>query len=172
MKSGEELTLNSDQLRKFGLAMLLLLAVGGVALVLYHSRYGLGTTGDSVHYLMGAQNILSGEGFGRTTASGEVRPITMLPPFYSTAMASTGLLGLEIPDGARVLNALLFGANIFLVGLLVYRHTKSVWASLTGAAVILTFRDVIQYHAWQMPEALFIFFPLAKSFRPACTRGP
>jgi hypothetical protein len=156
----QKIKLDSVQLRTLGFALLLLLAIGGAILVLYHSRYGLGTTGDSVHYLMGAQNILSGDGFGRTTASGEVRPITMLPPFYSTVMAGAGLLGVEILDGARILNSLLFGATIVLVGLLIFRHTNSIWPSLTGALIILASKDVIRFHAWQMPEALYIFLML------------
>jgi 4-amino-4-deoxy-L-arabinose transferase-like glycosyltransferase len=156
----QKLKLDSVQMRKLGFALLILLAISGAVLVLYHSRYGLGTTGDSVHYLMGAQNILSGDGYGRTTASGEVRSITMLPPFYSTVMVGTGLMGLEILDGARYINSLFFGASILLVGLLIFRHTNSIWPSLIGAVIILASKEVIQFHAWLMPEALYIFLML------------
>lgn len=159
-KMGPKRRLDNEQVRKLGFALLLLVAIGGVALVLYHSRNGLGTTGDSVHYLMGAENILSGEGFGRTTASGEVRPITMLPPFYSTLLAGTGMLGVEISDGARILNSLLLGASIGLVGLIIFRHTNSVWSSLAGTLICLAYADVIRYYAWQMPEALYVFLML------------
>jgi 4-amino-4-deoxy-L-arabinose transferase-like glycosyltransferase len=147
------------QQRKIATALLLLVAILGVILILYISRFGLGTTGDSVRYLMGAENILAGEGFGRTAADGEVRPITMFAPFFSTAISGLGLIG-SIFDGARFLQALLFGASIFLVGHLIYRHTLSLWASLTGAVIILVSESVVLFHAWLMPEALYIFLML------------
>jgi hypothetical protein len=109
---------------------------------------------------MGAQNILSSDGFGRTTASGEVRPITMLPPFYSTVMAGTGLMGVEVQDGARILNSLFFGVSIVLGGILIYRHTNSIWPSITGAVILLVSKDVVRFHAWLMPEALYILLML------------
>ena len=152
-------SLESAEQRKSAVALLILVALLGVILALYVSRFGLGTTGDSVRYLMGAQNILAGEGFGRSAADGTVRPITMFAPFFSTAISGLGLIG-SILEGARFLQALLFGANIFLVGRLIYRHTTSLWASLTGAVIILVSESVVLFHAWLMPEALYIFLIL------------
>jgi len=153
-------SLDSAEQRKSAVALLLLVALLGVILVLYASRFGLGTTGDSVRYLMGAQNILAGEGFGRSAADGTVRPITMFAPLFSTAISALGLIG-SILEGARFLQALLFGANIILVGRLIYRHTTSLWASLTGAVIILVSESVLLFHAWLMPEALYIFLILS-----------
>ncbi len=154
-----KLTLDQVQQRKIGTALLLLVAILGVILILYMSRFGLGTTGDSVRYLMGAQNILAGEGFGRSAADGTVRPITMFAPFFSTTISGWGLIG-SIFEGARYLQAFLFGASIFLVGHLIHRHTSSIWASLTGAVIILVSESVVRFHAWLMPEALYIFLML------------
>lgn len=152
-------SLESAKRRKSATVLLILVALLGMILVLYASRFGLGTTGDSVRYLMGAQNILAGEGFGRSAADGTVRPITMFAPLFSTAISALGLIG-SILEGARFLQALLFGANIFLVGRLIYRHTTSLWASLTGAVIILVSESVVLFHAWLMPEALYIFLIL------------
>jgi hypothetical protein len=108
---------------------------------------------------MGAQNIRAGEGFGRSAADGEVRPITMFAPLFSTVISGLGWTG-SIFDGARYLQALLFGASIFLVGNLIYRHTTSLWASLTGAVIVLVSESVVLFHIWLMPEALYIFLML------------
>jgi hypothetical protein len=94
--------------------LLLLIAAVGVGLILYETRIGPGINGDSVHYIMGAENLLLGNGFSRWSGGGEIRPITGFPPFYSTVLACMGFIGLDLFQVARILNALLFGANIFL----------------------------------------------------------
>ena len=136
-------------------------AVLGISLLAYHTRFGLGTTGDSVHYLMGAQNLLEGNGYSRWSGGGEIRPITMFPPFYSDVIAAIGLLNIAPFVGARILNILLFGANIFLCGLLVYRYTRSTWAAMIGAAIFLGAPEIFLYHGWLLTESLFIFLMLA-----------
>jgi 4-amino-4-deoxy-L-arabinose transferase-like glycosyltransferase len=108
---------------------------------------------------MGAENILAGEGFGRTNARAEVRPITMFAPFFSTVMAGFGLTG-YLQDGTRIFQALLFGASIVLVGMIIYRLTGSIWASLTGEIILLVSKEVVLFHFWMMPEALYIFLTL------------
>ncbi len=133
-----------------------IMSILGVVLLLYQTRFGLGTTGDSVHYLMGAQNLLNGNGYSRWSGGGEIRPITMFPPAYSTALAGIGWMNLPIFDTARILNILLFGVNIFLVGFLVYSYTRSIWPSVIGAGFFLTANDIVMCHSWVLTEALFI----------------
>ena len=142
------------------LALALLVAAGGVVAVLYKTRYGPGASGDSVYYLMGARNLLSGNGFSRYSGGWEAIPITGFPPFFSVLLAGIGLLGENLFAGARYLNALLFGANIFLVSLMVFRYTRSVTAGVVSALLILTSESMLLYHSWVMTEALFIFLML------------
>lgn len=143
--------------------LFLAIAILGIVLVLYSARYGLGTTGDSVHYLMGAENILGGEGFGRTNGRDEVLPITMFAPFFSTVMAGFGLSG-SLLEGTRLFQAVLFGGNILLVALITHRMTNSSLAALTGAVLLLFAKEVVQFHFWLMPEALYIFLSLLSIF--------
>lgn len=146
---------NQLQGRRLANLLLILVSASGAILILDTSRFGLGTTGDSVHYLMGAENIIGGEGFGRSAADGTVRPITMFAPLFSTAISGWGLIG-SIFDGARYLQAFLFAASIYLLGRLVLHHTSSLWATLAGAFILLASKNVILYHTWLMPEALYI----------------
>jgi 4-amino-4-deoxy-L-arabinose transferase-like glycosyltransferase len=143
-----------------GLSLILVVVVLGTVVILYQTRYGPGTTGDSVRYLMGAENLLKGNGFSRFSGGGEIRPITMFPPFYSVVLAGFKLIGLDFYLAVRLLHALLFGANIFLTAFLIFRYTHSHWAALFGAIFILVAKDLVYYHTWVLTEALFIFFTL------------
>ena len=136
------------------------LASLGVLLILFHTRNGPGVTGDSVHYVMGAENLLAGRGYARTAGGGEAVPITGFPPGYSGVMAGVGLFVVDLFQGGRILNSILFGATVFVVGLLIFRYTRSVVASLIGSALILLSEDLIHVYSWVMSEGLFIVLML------------
>ncbi len=136
------------------------LASLGVLLILFHTRNGPGVTGDSVHYVMGAENLLAGRGYARTAGGGEAVPITGFPPGYSGVLAGVGLFGEDLFQGGRILNSILFGATVLVVGLLIFRYTRSVVASLIGSALILLSEDLIHVYSWVMSEGLFIFLML------------
>jgi hypothetical protein len=138
----------------FGMALL------GVGLVFCMTRFGPGASGDSVHYVMGAENILAGKGYSRIAGGGEIEPITGFPPLYSVALAAMGFLGWEIFEGARFLQAILFGVNIFLVGFLIKRQTGSIGAALIGGLLVLSNVHQAKYHAWVMSEGLYILLML------------
>jgi 4-amino-4-deoxy-L-arabinose transferase-like glycosyltransferase len=139
------------------IALLLLAACAGFIVVLQFTRFGLGTMGDSVHYIMGAQNLLDGKGFSRTSGGGEIRPITMAPPFYSIIISGLALISGDLYGGIRIFQALLFALSIFLVGFIIFRSTDSTWLSFFGAAVMLTSGSLIKSNGWILTESLYIF---------------
>jgi hypothetical protein len=136
------------------------LASLGILLILFHTRNGPGITGDSVHYVMGAENLLAGRGYARTAGGGEAIPITGFPPGYSGVLTGVGLFGEDLFQGGRILNSILFGATVFIVGLLIFRYSRSVVASLIGSALILLSEDLIHVYSWVMSEGLFIVLML------------
>jgi hypothetical protein len=109
---------------------------------------------------MGAQNLLAGNGYSRISGGGEILPITGFPPLFSTVLAGLGGLGLDIYDGARILNAILFGANILLVGILIHRYTQSRWSAILGGTLILVSSTQIEFHIMALSEPLFLFLML------------
>lgn len=135
---------------------MLLLTLLGVALLFYFTRTGLAIRGDSVRYVMGAENLIAGRGYSRTSGGGEVYPETGFAPFLAVVLAGMGVLGADMFDGARVLNLLLFGLNILLVGAMIQRHTGSWLAAFLGGMLFLAAPNVLESHAWLMTEALFI----------------
>lgn len=139
----------------------LLLGAVATGTVLYVTRLGPGAGGDSTSYLMGAENLLLGNGFSRYSGGYEIRPITGFPPFYSLVLAAAAKTGLELFAAARLLNAVLFGANVVLVCAMVHWLTGSVVAPLLAGLLCLTRPILLELHSWVMSEPLFIFLSLA-----------
>jgi hypothetical protein len=140
--------------------LLLVIPLMGFGLILYETKIGPGINGDSIQYIMGAENLAAGNGFSRISGGGELRPITGFAPLYSTVLAGLSLVGLDIYQAARILNALLFGANIFLVAQLLFRYTGTPWLALFGSALVLASDTQIQFHIMALTEPTFIFFML------------
>jgi hypothetical protein len=139
---------------------LLLLSMAGCALILYYTRTGPGVRGDSVRYVMDAQNLLAGNGFSRSSGGTDVYPETGFAPFLSFILAGLGALRIDMYAGARFMDALLFGGTICLIGLLIWRFTRSWVACLIGSGLALTAGNMVEWHAWLMSEPLFIFLNL------------
>lgn len=136
-----------------------LIAVIGTLLVLQATPEGLGLSDDAIAYIAGARSILAGHGYREAwLVSNE--PVTHFPPGFPAALAFIGLSGLDPWRGARFLNALLFGLNAVLLGILGWRTTKSLSAGLVLATLFVANGSLLQVHAVAMSEPLFIFFSL------------
>lgn len=141
-------------------AGLLALGLCGAALVFFATPYGAGLGGDSYYYVSGARNLLAGLGFSRPAADGGIRLITHYPPGYSLVLAAMTGIGLDTLVAARWLSSALFGTNIFLIGFLVYRASRSVIPALGAALLALGSPALIVVHTWVLSEPLFLTFTL------------
>jgi hypothetical protein len=135
---------------------LLVLAILAAGLVAFQTRFGPGASGDSTSYLMGAENLLSGNGFSRYSGGYEIRPITGFPPFYSIVLAGLHALGPGLVGAARWLDVVLIGVNVLAVGWLVRARTDSTWAALIAQGLILAADSVFLWHTWVMSEPLYV----------------
>jgi hypothetical protein len=123
--------------------------------------YGLGLVNDSATYVEGASNLMAGKGYVRVSGGGEIKPITHFPPLFSILLAGMGLAGVDLLVGARVLITLLFGVDILLVGLSVYRISHSVGFACLGA-ILLAVSDLhLGVYSFALSEPLFLTLMLA-----------
>ncbi len=139
---------------------LILLALVGIFLVLYATPEGLGLSDDSIAYIAGARSILSGDGY-REAYLASNGYVTHFPPVFSITLAFIGLSGIDPLRAARFLVAFLFGANIFLSGLIGWKMTKSQVAGVALALLFLVNDSLFNVHVVAMSEPLYIFFTLA-----------
>ncbi len=138
-------------------SILILFAILGALIYQYSTPIGLGLTNDSSAYLNGAQNLLSGNGYGYNSGRGEVKPITHFPPAYAATIAGTSLVtGLEPQRAARLLGMALIAANIVLAGLALGWMTRSRLMAGVGAAWVLTSEMFLYVHVYLLSEPLYL----------------
>jgi hypothetical protein len=137
--------------------LFIMLSIFGTVLLFWATApWGIGVSVDSVAYIDGARQILEGKGY----CFADSDPITHWPPLFSVFLAGIGLLGIDPIGGARILNSLLFGLNIGIVGIILKRFTGSTKIAFWGLWFMLTSRVMTEVHTMAWSEPLFIFFAL------------
>lgn len=139
-------------------AVLALVAIIGICGVLFATRRGVYISNDSALYIGVARSLMEGGGLTVPYGSPEPRPLVLVPPLFSAALSVVGGLGVGPISAARWLNAFLFGANIMLVGFMLYRCTRKLWLSTLGCVVMLSSSVMFQIHSAAWSEPLYIFF--------------
>lgn len=148
---------------------LFLLALLAALMAWLATRFGIGITPDSTVYIDAAHNLLDGRGLIALTGRGEFQPLTHYPPFYPAVLALLArvgslLGGVPIESAARALNSLLFGANVFLVGVTIKRYARhSFWLPVIGSLLTITAPDIAGIHTFALTEGLFVFLFLSGS---------
>jgi len=138
---------------------LLLITITGTIFLLRATPEGLGLSDDSIAYVAGARSLLAGHGYREAWLASN-GPVTHFPPGFSSVLAFVGLFGLDPLRGARLVNALLFGLNAGLLGILAWRMTPSLTAGFVLAGLFVMSSEMLQVHAMAMSEPLFLFFLL------------
>src|SRR5512139_1136094 len=118
------------------LIALVLISVVGVLLVLQATPEGSGLSDDSIAYIAGARSMVAGDGYREAWLASN-QPVTHFPPAFSSVLAFFGLLGMDPLRAARWVNALLFGLNAALLGILSWRMTPSLSAGLVLAGLFV-----------------------------------
>ena len=150
-------------------ALVLLGLCGAVAVLLWTSRYGMGTFIDSTYYVSAARSLLAGEGY-RTWRGGLY---TGWPPLYPTLLAATGITGVDPQVGARWLHSLTFGLIVLLSGQLFLRCTTSKALAFAGTLAVLAAAPLLAWCTMIASEPAFIVLAILFVLcLPRCLRRP
>ncbi len=140
----------------FTLQLAALSALAGVLVMVRQADYGVALTWDSVNYISVARNLLSGAGF--TTFEGI--PYESFGPLYPLLLAAAGLGIFDPHDVAGPLNAVIFGATVFVAGKYLETRLESRFLLLWGCA-FLAFAVPLTFTAFfAMSESAFSLFAL------------
>lgn len=149
----------STDSRRFGHVPLVVLAGMCASVLMYWITHrGPGVSPDSTTYIEAARSLLAGNGF---FVRGKA--MTHYPPAYPLLLGLVGFLNHgDILLAARLLAALLFGANLVLLGLAVQLCTRHSLAA-TGCVMFgfLSSAPAITIHSMAWSEAPFITFSMA-----------
>lgn len=131
----------------------------GFLIIYFFTRHGgIGISPDSIAYTSTARNLTAGKGF---LIFGDY-PLVDFPVFYplflSIVMFATGL---DVIQCAPILNGLMFGAVIFLSGIIMERFIRrSKWYKIILLLAIATSPALIEIYSMLWSETLFILFTL------------
>lgn len=138
---------------KHRVSQLLVILLAGIALttLLLATRWGIGTSPDSIAYIKSARN------FWAESLSSPNAALVFRPPFYPMLLAALGLTGTDPFVAARWLNAVIYAANILLVGIIIWRYQpRSPWLAVCGALLTLGAMPLLEIHVYAWTEPLFI----------------
>jgi hypothetical protein len=136
--------------------LLLGLSFLGVWVVRESVSSGIGLGSDSAVYIAAAKHWLSGHGLSWMSGDQTAQPMTLHAPLYSLILAAFNLFEPDIVEAALWLNLIIFGLNVFLVGLFVRKITHSAEFGLLGAFLFLLTGEMIQIHTWVMSDPLYL----------------
>lgn len=151
--------MNRSTLRLVSFLSLFLIVVAGTFLILKATPEGMGLSDDSIGYIAGARSMLAGNGYREAWLHSN-GPVTHFPPGFASVLAFFGLFGLDPLRGTRFVNALLFGINAGLLGILAWRMSPSLRAGLVLALLFVSSGEMLAVHSMAMSEPLFIFLSL------------
>lgn len=135
--------------------LLALLSLTGTAIILYAtSRYGVGTSPDSVAYIASARHLADGTGFITYKDS----PLLVQPPLYPVILAvSDYIFGVDPLVSASFINALFFGLNLYISGLLFHRNISPLLALIGTLALLVSVPLIsVSLMAWSEPPFIFL----------------
>jgi len=125
----------------------------------------VGVTPDSLIYLSAADRLVEGKGltpigyhYAPSVPSG--RPLVSFPPAYPLLIASTRLVTSDRLTAAKYIHSFLFAANVFLLGLIIYISSRSIWPALCAMGLFQTSFPLLSIYTMVRAEPLFMFFLL------------
>lgn len=123
-------------------------------------RNGMGISSDSIAYIGISEHIVAGKGLNWIAADGSLTPMTHFPPMYPLLLAGIQMAGLNSIEAARLINTLIFGANVVLIGWFIHQLSRNAFAVVMGSLLAACSPIMISWHSMAMTEPIFIFFML------------
>lgn len=166
--------MNEAKYFKYSIYVVIFFAIASITLIIFvTSKFGPGISEDSVAYIAAARNILNGKGISLLfdlkgnqlnlwlpRLDNELYHVFPWPPLFPFIISIFGFIGLNLIESARWINAILFGANIALILLIIRKYTRSLLLIIFSSIIFITFKNMIHVHSYVWSEPLFLFLSL------------
>jgi hypothetical protein len=148
------------------IAVLALLGMLAAGIAHWSMSSDVSVTPDSTVYLSAADRLVEGKGltpigYHFSPSIPSDRPLVIFPPAYPLLLASTSLFTNDRLAGAKYINSFLFAASAFLLGLIIYIATRSVWPALCAMGLFQTSFPLLSIYTMARAEPLFMVFLLS-----------
>ena len=149
---------NTASMQPADVAIAVLLALTGVALLAFVTRTGLALRPNSESYLGGAHSLAHGHGYTDLAPDGSRHAIVDFPPLTSFVLVPFDWLGVRLIDAFRWLNLLVFGASAAVLYTVLLRNSSSSrTVAFLGTGAFVLAPTVIGRFAFALSEPLFLF---------------
>lgn len=155
--------MQNSRLNRFSLFFTFLLAVMVLAAALimgYDMKYGPWAFSDSAEYIASAQSLAAEGRLGIYSPDGSFMPLSLHPPLYSLLIAPFFSLGVDVFEGIRWLQLVLFCASIVVITLGTFRFTHHSLYALSAGALFTVSTMIVRVYDGAMSEGLYIFLSL------------
>ena len=148
------------------IGVLALLGIFAAGIAHWCMSSDIGVTPDSLVYLSAADRLVEGKGltpigYHYAPAIPSGRPLVSFPPAYPLLLASTSLFTSDRLAGAKYIHSFLFAASVFLLGLIIYISSRSIWLALCAMGLFQTSFPLLSIYTMARAEPLFMFFLLS-----------
>jgi len=134
------------------------LAVIGIGMILLGTRLGIGTSPDSAIYLGVARSFEAGKGLSVPFGAEIDAVLSQFPPMYPVLIRFVSAMGFDVLVSARLIQAILFGANIILLMIILNDCTHGMHLGTVLGGMLILFAPVVaEIHLMAWSEPLFIF---------------
>ena len=142
--------------------------LGAAHVLIRTAMYGIGQSEDAriyteyedtKIYMEYAESLAAGDGFLRELKS-ENHYLLWWPPLFPVVLAFFRLLGVELAEAGRYLNAVSFGLIILIAGHWLYRHIRSRLIVVAASIAIMVSFPLPRISSHVMPDTLFILVTL------------
>ena len=136
-----------------------LLACG---LLVFTTRWGIGTSPDSAIYIGTANNLLASRGLTTLLGDSPGKLLVHYPPLYPLVLAAAGLMGNDLLETARWLHVGLFTANLVVAWLLLGKLApQTIWLPGLALFPLAISNTMLTLHFMAWSEPLFLLFGFA-----------
>ena len=143
--------MNESKYLKYSIYVIIFFAIASTTLIIsVTSKFGPGISEDSVAYIAAARNILNGKGISLLfdlkgnqlnlwlpRIDNELYHIFPWPPLFPFVISIFGFAGFNLIESARWINAILFGANIALILLIIRKYTRSLLLIIFSSIIFI-----------------------------------
>ncbi len=140
----------------------ILISLAGCFLIYYATNWGAWGYSDSATYFGAARSLAAGQGLVIQKSSGGIYLFRLFPPFYPMFLSAVSVILGNIFIAARIINIIVFGIYLFVIGYFLFLGTRNILLSLIGPGILLVSPMMIENFSGAMSEP--IFFTLLGAF--------
>ena len=132
-----ELTADGSWSRRFGVALIVIVAIGIVTrlLFVFGWTWGAPLHGDPGFFQQTAASLANGKGYAHQfLETGPLVPTASFPPVFTSVLAALDIMGIRSIDAHRIALAFISAGGVLAVGL-IGRRLAGPWVGLLAAGI-------------------------------------